>query len=189
MKYYISDLHFCHKNILRFDERPWFDLSSMEDDLISLWNSKVGKNDDIYILGDLCWGLAEDWRRIIPKLHGRKHLIRGNHDLPKIPEDISKLFASISAYKEVKDNGYTVLMSHYPMVIYRHDVDPKVVMLYGHVHNTHEFEAIKAAIEAVREFYKDSRYNYQGQLYNCWGGFFDWAPATLFEIMHNSRTH
>ena len=55
MKFYISDLHFGHKNILKFDNRPFFTLEEMEKTLISNWNNKISKNDDVYILGDMFW--------------------------------------------------------------------------------------------------------------------------------------
>ena len=31
MNYYISDLHFGHKSILKFDNRPYFTLTEMKD--------------------------------------------------------------------------------------------------------------------------------------------------------------
>ena len=33
MNYYIADTHFCHKNILRYDDRPWDSLEEMESAL------------------------------------------------------------------------------------------------------------------------------------------------------------
>ena len=38
MNYYISDLHLGHKNILKFDSRPYDTTEEMEFDLISRWN-------------------------------------------------------------------------------------------------------------------------------------------------------
>ena len=51
-KFYIADTHFGHKNILRFDQRPWLDLTAMQDDMIKLWNDKVRECDEVYIIGD-----------------------------------------------------------------------------------------------------------------------------------------
>lgn len=42
-KFYISDLHLGHKNILAFDNRPFFSLEEMTETIISNWNSVVGK--------------------------------------------------------------------------------------------------------------------------------------------------
>lgn len=55
MKFYISDLHFGHKNILTFDNRPFFTLAEMEQTIISNWNNRVEKNDEVYVLGDMFW--------------------------------------------------------------------------------------------------------------------------------------
>lgn len=47
MKFYISDLHFSHKNALSFDNRPFFTVSEMNETLINNWNSVVTANGDI----------------------------------------------------------------------------------------------------------------------------------------------
>ena len=31
MKYYISDLHFGHKNIIKFDKRPFFNIDDVSN--------------------------------------------------------------------------------------------------------------------------------------------------------------
>lgn len=79
-KFYISDLHLGHKNILAFDNRPFFNLKEMTETIISNWNSVVGKNDSIYVLGDMFWNNSEI-PIVLPKLNGTKYLIKGNHDL------------------------------------------------------------------------------------------------------------
>lgn len=59
MKYYISDLHIGHKNILSFDNRPFFDLEDMKQTIIRNWNSVVSAHDDVYVLGDMFWNNNE----------------------------------------------------------------------------------------------------------------------------------
>ena len=56
MNRYISDLHFGHANILKFDNRPFRNTEEMETALIENWNSTVSAGDITYILGDFCWG-------------------------------------------------------------------------------------------------------------------------------------
>ncbi len=189
MNYYIADMHFCHKNILAYDSRPWDDIESMEKGMIDLWNKRVTDEDDVYILGDFCWGGTGKWRSILSSLNGRKHLITGNHDLKKYPEDILALLAEKpTPYMEIVDGDYRVDMSHYPMISYNHDVYEHTVMLYGHVHTTLEFKAVCEAVKTMREQCLAVGLDYKGHLYNCWCGFFDWAPATLEEIINNKQT-
>ena len=49
--------------------------------IISLWNSRVPKDDEVYIIGDFCYtsGKSPDW--YLRQLKGHKHLVIGNHDL------------------------------------------------------------------------------------------------------------
>ena len=52
MKYYISDCHFGHLNVLRFDKRPFKNIDENDSELIRRWNERVTDEDDVYILGD-----------------------------------------------------------------------------------------------------------------------------------------
>ncbi len=189
MNYYTADLHFCHENVIRYEDRPWDTADSMELDMIERWNRKVTADDDVYILGDFAFGNSGNWRRILPQLNGRKHLIIGNHDLRgRFPDDIVAILAEPPVpYKVIKDGEYHVLMSHYPMVSYQHDSKPGTLMFYGHVHNTPEFDAVKAAVKTMKERCRAAGFDYQGRLYNCWCGFFGWAPATLEEVLANEH--
>ena len=186
MNYYTADTHFCHARAISYDGRPWDDVDAMEADMIERWNRKVGAKDDVYIIGDFCFGHAENWRRILPQLSGRKHLVKGNHDLRKYPDDILAMLAEPPApMMFVRDNGHKIVMSHNPMISYNNDSDPQTLMFYGHVHTTIEFGAVKEAVKAMKERCRAEGFDYQGNLYNCWCGFFDWAPATLGEVLAN----
>lgn len=188
MNYYIADTHFCHKNILRYDDRPWDSLEEMESGMTALWNSKVTDDDDVYILGDFCWGHYSDWKRILSGLKGRKYLIPGNHDPKSFPEDITGLLAEEPVhYKEIKDGDYYVILSHYPMISYHHDSHANTLMFYGHVHATVEADAVTEAVNAMKERSHSAGFDYQGKLYNCWCGLYSWAPATLDQIISTAE--
>ena len=183
MKYYISDLHFDHRNILSFDQRPFDSIEQMNNVLIENWNNKVGDNDDVYILGDFCFGNLERWKFFLLELKGRKHLIVGNHDSKRINNlDIYKLFNSIDYYLELQDNGRTVILSHYPILFYNHSYSSNTFMLYGHVHNrTEEAKYTKKFIEILKEKSKLNCAN----LFNvgCMIQGIDYTPRTLDEII------
>ena len=47
MNLYISDLHFGHTNIIRFDHRPFADVEEMDWMLINFWNNRVQPEDHV----------------------------------------------------------------------------------------------------------------------------------------------
>lgn len=52
MKFYTSDLHFDHSNMLEYEHRPWKNVDEMNEGLLFRINTRVGVNDELYILGD-----------------------------------------------------------------------------------------------------------------------------------------
>ena len=85
MKYYISDMHFFHKNVTKegnnFDNRPFNSLAEMHQYMKEKWNSKITNGDTVYILGDIAMrGTNEELIALVAQLKGRKVLIKGNHD-------------------------------------------------------------------------------------------------------------
>ena len=77
----ISDLHFDHKNIIRFCNRPFRTTREMNHALMENWNRVVGDDDRVYYLGDMAYGRQKRpidfW---LSKLNGEIRFIRGNHD-------------------------------------------------------------------------------------------------------------
>jgi len=111
----ISDTHFSHSNIctfLRVDGtklRPWTNPDEMDEHLIAQWNSVVQPGDKVYHLGDVVIN-RKALALVMPRLNGRKVLIKGNHDIFKL-DDYTPHFYDIRAY-HVLDK---FLMSHIPV--------------------------------------------------------------------------
>lgn len=83
-----SDLHFFHKNIINFCNRPFNSVDEMNEKLIDEWNSKVKEDDWIYHLGDFAFCGHNKVLDLFSKLNGNILLIEGNHDA----ENFSKIF-------------------------------------------------------------------------------------------------
>ena len=134
MNYYISDLHFGHKNILRLNNRPFSSIEEMDRAYINNWNEVVSSNDDVYILGDFAYK-SGDPVKYIQQLKGKKHLIIGNHDgsLLKNKSALS-MFESIDYYLDIPDENTRVIMFHYPILEWN-GYFRNAVHLYGHIHN------------------------------------------------------
>ena len=134
MKYYISDLHFGHKNVLKFDNRPFGSVEEMNQAILDNWNKTVTDKDEVYVLGDVFWknDLADE---ILPKLKGQKHLVKGNHD--RVNSIMKSQYTSISDYKRIKDEGLDIILSHYPIAHWDGQFHGSV-HLYGHIHVTQD---------------------------------------------------
>ena len=134
MIYFTADLHLGHTGILHMQKRPWDTIDEMNRDLIRNYNTLVRPSDTVYILGDLAHHMTVDAvNDLIGKLHGKKVLIRGNHD--KIYDE--KMFQEITDFKTISLSGYLIALMHYPMLSW-----PKShhgsLMLHGHVHGRRE---------------------------------------------------
>lgn len=80
------------------------------------WNERVTNEDTVYVLGDAFWKNEENSVKIIQRLNGHKHLIRGNHD--RVHGRLRFHWESIEQYAEINDRNTLVIMSHYPIMFY-----------------------------------------------------------------------
>ena len=199
MRYYIADLHFFHGAMNdRMDCRGFHDLLEMNEYMIKKWNDKVGKNDEVVILGDLSWGNAEETNSLLKRLKGKLYLIRGNHDrfLKKQAMDLSR-FQWVKPYEEMSDNRRKVVLCHYPILFYngQYQLDengnPKVYMLYGHVHDTGDQKLIEQFQELTRQTVtvdaQGNRRSIPCNVINCFCKYSDYEPLSLDEWIQCDR--
>ena len=139
MKFFTADTHFSHEKILRLANRPFKDLSDMEESIVSNWNNKVTKSDDVYIIGDFMYkGNGLEANRILKRLNGKKYLITGNHE--KYLNDSTfdqHQFKWIKDYYSFKENRQKYVLIHYPILEWDGYYSGSI-HLYGHVHRNDE---------------------------------------------------
>ena len=139
IKYFVtSDLHFWHKNILKFSPitRPYDTVEDMNEAIIDHWNSLVGIDDEVLHLGDLSFKGALPTEAILSRLNGNITFVLGNHDSVlrnKIPN-----IKGVD-YLEFRFNGTKVCCSHFPMSSWNQQGYGSV-MLYGHCHGSFQGE-------------------------------------------------
>lgn len=139
MKTYItSDLHFGHKNIMKFCPvtRARFrdDLSYMNSMMIKEWNDLIEPDDLVYILGDVAFMSGSDAGRIMHSLNGTKILIEGNHDRKTLMDDTFRsAFKEVHSYLNITYDGHKIAMFHYPIAEWD-QMHRGALHFYGHLH-------------------------------------------------------
>ena len=126
MIFFISDLHFGHRNICKY--RPFKTPAEHDEYIIQQWNSVVRKKRcHVWVLGDMCiHNKAYDMDQLISRLNGNINLITGNHcHMPYYNHN--KINVMTGIYKK-----YGYWLSHCPI----HPVELRGKRnIHGHVHN------------------------------------------------------
>ena len=172
---FTSDPHLGHDKEFVVKARGFETVEEMNAEIVRRWNERVYPDDDVYVLGDLTLGYIEEGIRLISKLNGYLHIMRGNHDTDKKVERYLELPNVVSVqYADVLKYGKAVFwMGHYPTITANYDDDKPwakhVVCLFGHTHQE-------------QPFYNDNPYMYNVGMdaHNC-------TPISIDEIIANIR--
>lgn len=160
--FFTADTHFGHTNIIKYCKRPFDSVEEHDEVLIKNWNSRVGKGDDVYHLGDFAFGSQKRVKEIVSRLNGRIFLLRGNHDKP-INGDVVNSFVWVKDYHEMKTDEFRkVCLFHYPMRTWR-SKHYGSVHLHGHCHGNLNHYGEKNIFDVGVD---------------CW----DYAPVSVEEI-------
>lgn len=179
---FTSDLHFGHKNVLRFDSRPYFTVDEMDKALIDNWNNKVKPGDTVYVLGDMFWNSDPKYvQDILKTLNGQIVLIKGNHDKWLHNSTNKKLLAGIKDYDDIavtlKDGSKRrCILSHYFMPFYNAHYYG-AIHLHGHTHNSPE----SVLENKIAEYLNNN--GYSCSIHNVGCMHWNYEPVTLDEIL------
>ena len=134
--FFSSDLHFGHKNIIKFSNRPYTEVEEMNEDIVAKHNALVGPEDTWYCLGDVSFAGDDVTGPLLKRMNGKfKYLIKGNHDGHKGRLGILEHhFDAVYQYMEL--NGFMqhpIILMHYPI----HEWNRywrQAMHLHGHTH-------------------------------------------------------
>lgn len=76
-EFFTSDEHFGHSRIIQYCNRPFKNVSEMNEMLIKNHNDVVGPKDKVYHLGDFAFRGHKEY---LSRLNGEHFLIKGNHE-------------------------------------------------------------------------------------------------------------
>lgn len=133
--WFTSDLHFGHKNIIKYCNRPWTvdkaGVAKMDHDLVDTWNSVVKPGDVVWNLGDLAFCTSDAHAlECLERLNGVHELLPGNHDEIARRLPFGHWNDSIT---ELTVESQHMVLSHYAMRTWHH-AQRGVWHLFGHTH-------------------------------------------------------
>jgi len=168
MKWFTSDTHWRHANILKYDNRPFATIEEHDEELVRRWNAVVSPGDVVYHLGDVAWHRkAVDIDILLAHLNGTKILITGNHDKGHVEK--AKGWAKVTPYLEISEGGQKIVLFHYRMVVWNGSHRGSWA-LHGHSHGSLPM-------------------NLQAKTFDvgtmCWA----YAPLSLDEVADEMRKH
>ena len=125
-----SDLHFYHKNIIEFSERPYNDVHQMNAHLVANFNDYVGPNDVSIWVGDVGFANETKINTLVNQCNGYKILIIGNHDFHRRKRPLKLNFDEIHLLYAHETPEVDLLFTHYPM----DNIPYPWVNIHGHLH-------------------------------------------------------
>ena len=134
MRYFTSDLHLFHDNILIYCKRPFDTVQEMWSTIKRNWNKTVKPEDEVWVLGDLTLkadAFKTPLTKMVHDLNGTKHfVVAPTHDLfrPREYEEIGFTTIHYPAFK--LDNGW--MLAHDPATAVA--LPEGAVLIHGHVH-------------------------------------------------------
>lgn len=138
--YFTSDIHFGHRNIIEYCNRPFNSVEEMDEGIIKKINARVKKGDRLYFLGDLSFYKMRDIHKmhdILSRINGQKFWIRGNHDYRDTVKELGQYFEWARDYYELKVDKQFIVLSHFPFSVW-HRQHHGAWHLHGHTHGSYQ---------------------------------------------------
>lgn len=140
MDYFSTDWHLGHKNILKFDNRPFRDIIQHDIAIIKNFMTTVKPGDNFYFLGDFAFAnkrMIEGWMETLTSSGANLFFIKGNHDNHDTVDLYKKYGRYLGEQKKIYSYDQEIVLNHYKMAIW--DKSHKGSWhLYGHSHGDAE---------------------------------------------------
>lgn len=136
MKYYISDLHLQHENVLKYDDRPFSNIDAHDMTIINIINHTVWVDDKLYILGDISWKANKNIELLKAIQCKNVYFVQGNHDFTKYLKLYEELWRT-NLWNMHIDKEDNVVLCHYPMeerFHSHHKEDKRFIHIHWHSH-------------------------------------------------------
>lgn len=115
MRWFTSDIHFWHRNVIKYSGRPWSTVEEMNQGIIDNFNALVKPEDLVYCLGD--FSLSYQGAEMRKYLNGTWMLVPGNHDKCHQVFHKNREEKKANSTKRYEDMGFIVLPEKYSTVL------------------------------------------------------------------------
>lgn len=127
VRYFTSDTHYGHQNIIAYCDRPFGSVEHMNVDLVNRAAMRLRAGDELWHLGDVAFGHLESTLPFLAGIAVDVTLVAGNHDRchpssGSRGEGFAEVYRELCQLKElvltntalVLSNGVEVKVSHFP---------------------------------------------------------------------------
>lgn len=127
VRYFTSDTHYGHQNIIGFCDRPYARVDQMNADLVNRASSRLEVGDELWHLGDVALGSLDRTLTHLARIAVDVTLVAGNHDRchpynGARSEGFDEIYRDRCQLKDLVltntsmtlTNGVEVLVSHFP---------------------------------------------------------------------------
>ena len=136
--YFGSDWHLDHKNVIRFDGRPFEHIEDMNQTIIKNHNNIVNDKDDFYFLGDFSFNNRRT-EYFLSHLKGNLFFIKGNHDKRDTIKSYEKYGTYLGEQSKIVIDKQDIVLNHFAMRVWERSHYGSY-LLYGHSHGGLEKE-------------------------------------------------
>lgn len=153
MIYFTSDLHLNHRAVIPMCERPFDSVEEMNQVLIDNINSRVKKNDTLYLLGDLTnKGTVASANELISQIKCKNLiLVVGNHDKKYDTSLFKEIQNLMEIHAGIDGRNHSITLCHFPMLSWpksRHGS----IHLHGHIHSRGAEYNLQMKTEGIRRY-------------------------------------
>lgn len=141
-RWYCSDHHIGHSNIIRFSNRPFANVREMDEKLLEFHNMFVRPEDHVSFLGDVTLRrggrVDREWFvKEMKRYNGHKRLFLGNHDHLPIRTYLDAGFEKVYATWRSQES---ILWSHIP--VHPKSMSSAIANVHGHTHTQPDYEPV-----------------------------------------------
>ena len=149
MQYVSSDRHIGHKNILKYDNRPFANIDEHDQAIIDTINLHVKKDDTLYVLGDVFLCSNTRARKYLSQLKCNNiYYTVWNHDWRKQCSLLDELWRNNLGLL-YENHESRIVLSHYPLQERR---NKHYGWKHYHGHSHHKLKKIKGRQDCTLNF-------------------------------------